>query len=54
MFIMGLKKLMLSGLRDVGYDIVKYKPASHPLARRKKILDSNEINLVLDVGANTG
>jgi FkbM family methyltransferase len=41
-------------LRKAGYDVVKYEPSSHPLARRATLLSSYEINVVLDVGANTG
>ncbi len=40
--------------RKFGFDIIRYEPKSHPLARRKKILDTYNIDLVLDVGANTG
>jgi len=38
----------------MGFDVVRYQPATHPLARRKKILDAYNISLVLDVGANIG
>jgi len=38
----------------MGWDIVQYKPATHPLARRARLLKDYRIDLVLDVGANTG
>lgn len=41
-------------LRKSGYDIIKFSPTSHPLARRGKLLETYGIDLVLDVGANTG
>jgi len=37
-----------------GYDIVRYTPRLHPLARRSKLLESYDIDVVLDVGANLG
>ena len=41
-------------VRRSGFDVIRYDPRSHPLARRAKILESRGIELVLDVGANTG
>ncbi|MEW6325089.1 MAG: FkbM family methyltransferase [Nitrospirota bacterium] len=41
-------------LRRAGFDLVKYDHASHPLARRARLLTAYNIDLVLDVGANTG
>jgi len=37
-----------------GYDISRFSPESHPLARRKQLLQAFSIDLVLDVGANAG
>jgi FkbM family methyltransferase len=37
-----------------GYDICRFDRTSHPLARRKYILENREIDAVLDVGANSG
>jgi FkbM family methyltransferase len=54
MWMSGLKKRVRALARRFGFDIVRYDAISHPLARRKQILDSSNINLVLDVGANTG
>ena len=41
-------------LWKLGYDITKFRPASHPMARRKQLLESYAIDTVLDIGANTG
>lgn len=41
-------------LWKVGFDISRFTPTSHPVARRKHILESYEIDMVLDVGANSG
>jgi len=40
--------------KAAGYDIVRFTPEFHPLARRKKILASFNIDTMLDIGANTG
>ena len=40
--------------RTCGVDFVSYSPISHPLARRRRLLETYNINVVLDVGANTG
>ncbi|MFC1771778.1 FkbM family methyltransferase [Pseudomonadota bacterium] len=49
-----IKKSIRNLIRQLGFDLVRYEPKTHPLARRKKILDTYNINLVLDVGANIG
>ena len=41
-------------LWTLGYDLTKFAPDSHPLARKKRLLESYEIDMVLDVGANAG
>lgn len=51
---MGLKKLIQRITRNMGFDLVRFEPSKHPLARRKRLLESYNINLVLDVGANIG
>jgi FkbM family methyltransferase len=38
----------------MGYDISRFNPESHPIARRRKLFDSYGIDLILDVGANIG
>jgi FkbM family methyltransferase len=37
-----------------GYDICRFDRTSHPLARRKHILENYEIDTILDIGANSG
>ena len=51
---MGLKQEIRKILWKAGYDISKFAPASHPLARRKRILSYYDIDTVLDIGANAG
>lgn len=41
-------------LRKRGYDLVRYEPNTHALARRARLLRAYEIGVVLDVGANIG
>src|SRR5213079_2241365 len=41
-------------LRTLGFDYSRYSPNQHPLALRRKQLQSFAIDLVLDVGANRG
>ena len=38
----------------VGYDISRFTPTSHPIAKRKRLFQSYEIDTVLDIGANSG
>jgi len=49
-----ISNVIRSLLRKSGYDIVKYTSDKHPLARRIKLFGHYNINLILDVGANTG
>lgn len=41
-------------IRGYGYDVVKYNHRCNPIARRVKLLSQYKIDLVFDVGANTG
>jgi FkbM family methyltransferase len=41
-------------LRRVHFDVIRFDPAHHPLARRKRLLESYGVDLVFDVGANSG
>ncbi len=41
-------------MRKLGYDIAGFSPLTHPLARRQQILESSNVDTVLDVGANIG
>jgi len=49
-----IKQCIKNALRNMGYDLIRYDPASHPYARRKKLLDVYGVNVVMDVGANAG
>ena len=40
--------------RAAGFDVVRYQPTSHYLARRAQLLRAHSVDLVLDVGANDG
>ena len=40
--------------RRLGYDLVPYNAAQHPLPRRQRLIEHYRIDTVLDVGANTG
>lgn len=51
---MQTKQIVHQFLRRLGYDLIKYEAATHPLARRKKLLESYGIEVVIDVGANVG
>lgn len=51
---MNIKHILRKAFWKTGYHISRYTPASHPVARRKQILDIYEIDTVLDVGANSG
>ncbi len=37
-----------------GYDLSRFEPGGHPVARKKQLLKAYGIDLVLDVGANDG
>ena len=37
-----------------GYDVTRFTPERHPLARRKSILEAYKVDTVLDIGANVG
>jgi FkbM family methyltransferase len=49
-----IRKTFRKLLRRIGYDVVSYDPRSHPVARRLKLMEQYRIDLVFDVGANTG
>jgi FkbM family methyltransferase len=49
-----LKQLLRSTLRQVGLDVRRYRPATSADAALKAMLTFHHINLVFDVGANTG
>ena len=41
-------------LRSMGCDIVRYQPSAQPRDHRKQLYQQHAVNVVLDVGANTG
>lgn len=49
-----IQRIVKRFLRRNGLDLVRYSPASHPLARRARLISTYKINVVLDVGANIG
>jgi FkbM family methyltransferase len=51
---MSIKQDIKRLLRSFGYDVCRFTPTFHTLARRKKIFEFYAINTVLDVGANAG
>lgn len=48
------KRAIRAWVRRRGYDLVRYRPESHFLARKSRLLKSFGIATVLDVGANVG
>ena len=51
---MKIVQILRMMLWKTGFDVVKFKPTSHPITRRKMFFKLYDIDLVLDVGANTG
>jgi FkbM family methyltransferase len=49
-----LKREVRKLLWKLGFDICRFEPNSHALARRRKLLKTFAIDTVLDVGANVG
>jgi FkbM family methyltransferase len=49
-----LKRGVHRGLRRLGWDLVRYGPVRFPELARGELLRSQGVDLVLDVGANTG
>ena len=50
----GIKHELRRLLWRVGYDIWRFEPLFHPVARRKRVFESYAIDTVLDVGASSG
>ena len=48
------KQRIARSFRFFGYDLVRYQPNRHPLARIIRLLEEHRIGMVLDVGANRG
>ena len=51
---MNIKHKIKNFLWKAGYDISRFNAVSHPIARRKALIESYNIDLILDVGANIG
>jgi FkbM family methyltransferase len=51
---MNLKYELRRRLWRLGFDLARFKPESHAVARRRRLMSSLGIDVVLDVGANTG
>jgi FkbM family methyltransferase len=51
---MNAKQKVRRWLKTMGYDVIRFAPHTHPLARRKSLLQNYGITIVLDVGANSG
>lgn len=51
---MEIVKAIRKAVRRFGWDIIRYVPGGHPIARREKLLQQYGINVVFDVGANIG
>jgi FkbM family methyltransferase len=48
------KQHIVSIIKKMGYDLSRYRPGKHPEARRMRLMQEFQIDLVLDVGANAG
>ncbi len=51
---MSIKHELRRLLWKMGYDFSRFIPESNPFARRKKLINAYAIDVVLDVGANSG
>jgi FkbM family methyltransferase len=50
----GIKHELRRQLWRLGFDVSRFDPHSHPVARRRFLLAASAIGVVLDVGASTG
>ncbi len=51
---MTLRHSLRKMLWKIGYDVSPFRPDTNPLARRRRLIEEYAIDIVLDVGANTG
>jgi len=49
-----MKHLVQRALRGLGWEVKRFRPNSSKWAQLQRMLSTHEINLVIDVGANTG
>lgn len=52
--MVNLKYFIGAIFRKLGYDLVRYRSDSHPVAQLSKLIEFYQIDNVIDVGANTG
>jgi FkbM family methyltransferase len=51
---MTLKRMLRRMIRQMGWDVTPFRPQEAEFARLMRMLVTHRVNLVLDVGANTG
>jgi len=49
-----LKESVKGSLRRLGWDVKRFNPVNSEWARLVQLLSTHQINVVLDIGANTG
>lgn len=49
-----LKSIIKKSIRILGFDIIRYQPSSSDTARFMAMLRAHKVNLIFDIGANTG
>jgi FkbM family methyltransferase len=52
--VAGAKKVVRAGFNSVGYEISRYRPRDAFARHRQRLFQSERVDVVLDVGANTG
>lgn len=50
----GLKRQVKAGLRGVGFELKRYDPEATYPKRRQRLLESERVDVVIDVGAHAG
>ena len=51
---MSINRKVRNLLRQMGYELSRFNPAANPVARKRRLLQTFAIDVILDVGANTG
>lgn len=52
--MLGAKRVVRAGFRTVGLEITRYRPRDAYSYRRRRLLQSERVDVVLDIGANRG
>src|SRR5262249_11168132 len=52
--VRGVKERIRPGLRRLGVDVIAFDPSISAIARRMRLLQHHQINVVFDIGANEG